>query len=283
MTFRHLEIFVAVCESLGMTEASRRLSISQPSVSQAVKELESECQAVLLERMGKRIALTAPGEACLDYARQMLRLRDELGVSVREEAESAPIRVGATVTIGTYLLPRIAARSRRAVYPVVENTARIERMLLEGSLDLALVEGQTSSPLLERRHFYRDRLVIVCSPENTAGARRLQARELKGKAFYIREEGSGSRELFEFAMRRKGLDYKVAGELNNTEALKNFARADKENFAVISALALDGSVVAVDVPSLGLERDFDLVYRRGKAESRALADFSPCLEGFARG
>jgi LysR family transcriptional regulator, transcriptional activator of the cysJI operon len=278
MTFRHFGIFVAVCEAGSMTKAALQLSISQPSVSQAVRELEESYGTSLFERLGKRLIVTEAGELCLGYAKQLLKSRDDLAESMREKRLSGPIRVGATVTIGTYLLPRIASLSARKLYPVVENTARIERLLLEGGLDLALVEGETSSPALKRRHFYKDRLVIVCSPENHACTRRLTPRELKGRGFYIREEGSGSRELFAFAMKRKGLPFRIAGELNNTEALKNFARADRENFSVISALAIDESIRVIEIPGLDLERDFDIVYHKDKLMSEALRELIACLE-----
>ena len=281
MTFRHFGIFVAVCETGSMTKAALKLSISQPSVSQAVRELEESYGTALFERLGKSLVVTEAGEICLGYAKQMLKSRDDLAESIRGKRLSGPIRVGATVTVGTYLLPMIVSLSKRPLYPVVENTAHIEKLLLEGTLDLGLVEGETNSPALERRHFYKDRLVIVCSPENPACKRRLTPRELKGRGFYIREEGSGSRELFSFAMKQKGLPYRIAGELNNTEALKNLARVDKENFSVISALAVDESIRVIEIPALDLERDFDIVYHKDKVMNEALLELISCLEGIS--
>lgn len=281
MTFRHFSILVAVCDSGSMTGAAQRLSISQPSVSQAIKELEACYGTALFERLGKSLVLTPAGELCLGYARRILRSRDELSEAMRGVESSAPIRVGATVTIGTYLLPRLGPPALRRIYPIVENTARIERLLLDGSLDLGLVEGETSSPALERKPFYRDRLVIVCSPDHPCAGRRLSARELKGRGFYIREKGSGSRDLFEFAMRRKGLPFRIAGEISNTEALKNFAHYDRENFAVISALAIDERVRVLEVPGLELGRDFDIVRHKDKAMSQPIRDLISGLEGLS--
>jgi DNA-binding transcriptional LysR family regulator len=272
MTFRHLQILAAVRATGGMTKAAERLSISQPSVSQAIRELEEEFGAALFERLGKRLVATEAGELCLDYANRILETKEEMAEAMRGASSSAPIRLGATVTIGTYLLPRVLGLSPRPVFPVVENTARIERLLLDGDLDLALVEGETSSPFLLRRRFYRDRLKIVCSPENPACGRRALARDFRGKAFYIREEGSGSRELFCGAMRKKGIPFTVAGELNNTEALKNIVGADKGGFAVISELAVDESVRVVEIPGLDLERGFDVVYHKNKRMSGDLVD-----------
>ncbi len=82
-------------------------------------------------------------------------------------------------------------------------------------------------------------------------------------------------------MKEKGWPYKIVGELNNTEALKNFARADKENFSVISALAVDDSLRVIDCPGLDLERDFDIVYHRNKTMNDSLRGLISSIEGLS--
>jgi DNA-binding transcriptional LysR family regulator len=278
MTFRHLTIFITVCETGGMTKAAMRLAISQPSVSQAVRELEQQYGTPIFERLGRRLVLTEAGTTCLVHAKQIMKSLEDMAASVSERRRSSLIRIGATVTIGTYLLPGLRSLTSSTLYPVVENTTRIERLLLDGALDLALVEGETSSPYLERRPFYKDRLVIVCGAGNSLAARPRRARELEGRAFYIREEGSGSRELFAQGMRRRGVSYRIAGEINNTEGLKNFARADKENLAVISALAVDGNVTVLDVSDLDLQRSFDIVYHKDKVITPHIQEFMDALK-----
>ena len=84
-------------------------------------------------------------------------------------------------------------------------------------------------------------------------------------------------------MRKKGLTYRIAGEINNTEALKNFAREDGENFAVISALAVDESIRVVDIPGLDLGRSFDIVYHRDKTMSPPMRELMAiCLRPLER-
>ncbi len=167
MTFRHFQIFIAVCKAGSMTKAAESLGISQPSVSQAVRELERHYGTPLFERLGKRLFLSDAGTTCLVFAKQIMKSRDELAASVRDKGRPPVIRIGATVTIGTYLLPKLRSLASTALYPIVENTERIERLLLEGALDLGLVEGETHSPYLTRRPFYKDRLVIICGPGNS--------------------------------------------------------------------------------------------------------------------
>ena len=282
MTFRHLNIFITVCEAGGITKAAVRLAISQPSVSQAVRELEEHYETRLFERLGRRLLLTDAGRVCLIHAKQIMKSIDDAAASVKERNHPSTIRIGATVTIGTYLLPGLRALANSTLYPVVENTARIERLLLDGALDLGLVEGETRSPYLTRRPFYKDRLVIVCGPGNRLASRVRRARELEGRGFYIREEGSGSRELFAFGMRQRGVSYRIAGEINNTEALKNLAHTDDENLAVISALAVDQTVTVIDVVDLDLERSFDIVHHKDKIITQPISELMNALTGFGR-
>jgi len=151
-------------------------------------------------------------------------------------------------------------------------SAPFERLLLGGDLGLALVEGETRSPSLVRTHFYQDRLKIVCSPENPAWKRKMIPRDLRARGLYIRAEGSGPCELFVHAMRKKGNPFRVAGELGNTEALKNILRADRAGFSVISELALDPSLRVLEVPGLNFERSIDIVPHKDKRMGGVLAD-----------
>ena len=103
MTLRHFRIFLAVCERLSMTEAARQLHISQPSVTQAIHEMENHYGILLFERLGRHIYLTAAGENLKQYAYQILSLCQQAEDSQGEEEEepvdgldSAPTRLRAT-------------------------------------------------------------------------------------------------------------------------------------------------------------------------------------------
>ena len=100
MTLRHFRIFLAVCERLSMTEAARQLHISQPSVTQAIHEMENHYGILLFERLGRHIYLTAAGENLKQYAYQILSLCQQAEDSLTAMQHSLPIRLGASITIG---------------------------------------------------------------------------------------------------------------------------------------------------------------------------------------
>ena len=170
MTLRHFQIFISVCDEQGMTQAARQLHISQPSISQAVKELEEHYQVRLFERLGKKLFLTPAGQELLHYARHIISLSDQTEKTLRSFSLAAPIRLGATLSIGESIFIDIITRLKKAmpeqeVYSHVHNTAALEDALLRDELDAALVEGSITSAYLTQIPFLEDELVFIIAPD----------------------------------------------------------------------------------------------------------------------
>src|SRR5690554_380974 len=105
MTFRHLKIFIAVCDTLNMTAAAKSLYMSQPAVSQAIGELEDYYGVRLFERLSRKLYLTQAGEKLLGYARHMIRMNEDIEKEMKSLQETGLIRLGASVIIGATVLP----------------------------------------------------------------------------------------------------------------------------------------------------------------------------------
>ncbi|MBR0328785.1 MAG: LysR family transcriptional regulator, partial [Selenomonadaceae bacterium] len=170
MTLRHFQIFISVCDEQGMTQAARQLHISQPSISQAVKELEEHYQVRLFERLGKKLFLTPAGQELLHYARHIISLSAQTEKTLRSFSLAAPIRLGATLSIGESIFIDIITRLKKAmpeqeVYSHVHNTSALEDALLRDELDAALVEGSITSAYLTQIPFLEDELVFIIAPD----------------------------------------------------------------------------------------------------------------------
>ena len=166
MTLRHFQIFISVCDEQGMTQAAQKLHISQPSISQAVKELEEHYQVRLFERLGKKLFLTPAGQELLHYARHIISLSAQTEKTLRSFSLAAPIRLGATLSIGESIFIDIITRLKKAmpeqeVYSHVHNTAALEDALLRDELDAALVEGSITSAYLTQIPFLEDELIFI--------------------------------------------------------------------------------------------------------------------------
>ncbi len=290
MTLRHLKIFITVCDAGSMTAAAKKLYISQPSVSQAISELEAHYHTRLFERLGRKLYITEAGKKLLSYARHILSLTEQAERELNDLNKSGTLRLGASMTIGTYLLNDMI-KSFLSIYPdvqiltTVDNTKVIEEMLLSDQLDLALVEGPVHSADIVEETFRKDELVLICSPEHPwAAKKQIEMQELNNCSFIVREEGSGTREIFEIAMASKKIKWKVSGIYNNAESIKN-AVASGIGITVISKLAVEneiqsGRVVMIKINGLTFTRLFNLIYHKNKFFTPFMKEFKTiCLSG----
>ncbi|MFZ5967797.1 MAG: LysR family transcriptional regulator [Bacillota bacterium] len=233
MNERKLRIFFEVATTLNMTQVAEKLFISQPAISQTIQEIETMLETKLFDRINKRLYLTPQGKIFLNYTRRILNLYDEAIQTVKEmhNLSGGQLRIGASTTIGIYILPEIIGKFLKEykkidISIVVENTRHITEMLLDNSIDFAFVEGPVSSPEIIVENFCDDELVFITAydhPWNKSDY--IHSLELSQEKIIMREEGSGTREVFETALRSNNINYEIAFELGNTEAIKKAVEA----------------------------------------------------------
>jgi LysR family transcriptional regulator, transcriptional activator of the cysJI operon len=283
MDLRHFRIFLTVCEAGTMTRAAEIVYMTQPSVSQVIAELEKEYGVRLFERLNHRLYLTAAGEHLRSYANHIVNLSEQVRKELVDLTAQGSIRIGASLTIGAHLLPGIISAYRQElpdveIFTQVDNTSVIEKLILDDHIDLGLVEGPIYSPHIREEMLCEDDLVIICGPGHPfwdAGA--IEIDRLAGKAFIIREPGSGTRDIFERVMSGAGANWKVIGIYNNTEAIKQAVR-ENLGLAVLSKISIKdeverGLVRVIEVRSLNLKRNFNLVYHHQKFFTLAMQTF----------
>ena len=227
MTLRHFKIFIEVCETMNMTQAAERLYISQSAVSQAISDLEAYYGTKLFERFSKRIYLTDAGGKLLSYARHITQMTEEAEASIKLVSESGTIRIGASVTVGSAVLPKLV-REFQSISPstkfevIEDNTTVIESLILSNAVDLGLVEGEILSPDITVKPFLKDELVLVSGREHPFSKKGMVSPgELEKENFIIREKGSGTRKLFEIKMAANNISWSASWVCNNSETIKN--------------------------------------------------------------
>ena len=240
MTLRHLAIFIKVCEENGITAAAKKLHMTQPSVSQVIQELEAHYQTLLFERLGRRIFITEAGRRLLRYSRNLINLNAQTEQAMRAFNEVYHLRIGASITIGSNFLIDLIQHishngSGKEIFSEIHNTSELEEMLLNDSLDLALVEGEIHSEYLITKPFMNDELVFIIGQNHPLADKEITLEDLTKLRFFVRETGSGTRELFEQVMHRHNIYYQTAGIYNSMEAIKK---------AVISGLGV--SVISTE-------------------------------------
>jgi DNA-binding transcriptional LysR family regulator len=292
MTFRQVEVFVAVAREGSFARAAGRVHLSQPTLSEHVAELERELGARLFFRHGRRISLTEAGRVFADYAARLLSTAESARQAVADldGLRRGSLLVGASTTPGLYVLPRIVADFRRRYPGVVlalriANSRAIEERVHRHELDLGVVGGHV---LGAEEHCLAaglvDELVLIVPPRHPWARRgTIGLRELREEPLLMREEGSATRQLTERALQRVGLPSRSAMELDHTEAIKQAVMAGL-GIALVSRHAVRGEVASrrlaiLRVRGLRLRRHFHVIHDEQRPLSASARAFVALLDG----
>lgn len=282
MNLDQLRTFATAASTLNFTQAARLLHISQPAVSQQIRELESGMQVTLFERRGRTLALTPAGERLRPLAMDLLqgvkRVEDEL--SEFRGVPQGVFLLGAENTPGTYLLPHALGAFSRG-FPGVRISLRvtdfeaIERSLHDGVLDLAVTETEPAPGQIhgwERVPFLKDEFVLVTSSQHPwAGRSTIDLAELEGEDFILRQRDSEIRRLYSDRMAEAGFNpdrLTVRFELSSTEGIKHAVMAGLGvGFVSRHAIAVEleaGRLAALRIQDMILERPLWLLRPQGR-------------------
>jgi DNA-binding transcriptional LysR family regulator len=292
ITLRQLSIFAAVADAGSTSAAAHRVALSQSATSAALNELESVLDAPLFDRIGTRLVLNDTGRGLLPQARAVLDgaagIEREFGLGTTAGDAGAPslLRVGASTTIGNYLLPTLVADWRRArpqahVDVEIANTGAIAVAVARMEVDVGLIEGPCHEPDVVAQAWRDEELVIVCAPSHPLlrgdPARRLDVAALRRAEWLLREPGSGTREAVEQALRPHLHQLHEGLHFGGTEAIKQ-ATAEGLGLTCLSLFAVQdlialGRLVRVRTTLPRLARRFWLVHHRRKQFSRSLSAF----------
>jgi DNA-binding transcriptional LysR family regulator len=275
-----LRVFQSVARHLSFTKAAQELFITQPAITKHIRELERSYGQRLFERRGNRVSLTEAGRLLLTHADAVEVLHQQLTDQLHGlHAEAAGrLRLGASTTLAQYVLPPILP-GFQARYPNIEltlyngNSEQIAESLLYGHIDLGFVEGQVKNRDLHYEPLLDDELVAVrrATPAGPPTVPLPLAQAMK-HPLVLRERGSGTLEVLEFALRAQKIklaDLQVALYLDNTEAIKSYLEAAANCLGFVSKQALKKDIEAgrleiVPVQNLSLQRQFEAVWLQGQ-------------------
>ncbi len=283
MTIRHLQIFIAAADTGQMSAAAKELFITQPTVSQAIADIENSYGIRVFERLSRRLYLTPEGAQMLEYARHIVSLFDEMDQRMRETSANPVLRVGATITVGSSVMPELVncfetQHPESHIRVTVDNTMRIEEMVTKSLLDVALMEGKVKSPDLLERPVIRDELVLIVPMRHPfANRKSVVPRELADQPFVMRECSSATRELFESRLRPLGIQVEAKWSCQSADAILN-AVVEGQGLSVVSRRAAYGAadkglLRMVDIEDMDLSREFSIIYHKNKFLSPPLIQF----------
>jgi DNA-binding transcriptional LysR family regulator len=282
-----LKVFRAVATQLNFRRAAEGLFLTQPAVTQQIKALEDELGLPLFDRSGGRVALTPSGKVLLDYAERLKTIADEAmqALAAANGEHGGPLSVGASQTIGQYVLPMLLAgflkeNPRVQINAVSGNTDEILEALTAHTVDIALIEGPAMRRDVVTEPFLRDQMVLVAPAGHEFAEQRISLAMLAQAPLLVREQGSGSRRVMEQALEKAGLrpkELRIAMTLDTTEGLLSAVEAGLgvtfvSGWSIRNQLAM-GTLKVVEVEGLELSRMFSLAYPAGPAPTGSAGAF----------
>lgn len=286
LTLRHFRIFQAVAEEESITRAAERLYLTQPSVSIAIREMETHYGTRFFDRINQRLKITAQGRLLLDHVRPFLSLYDEMEVLFQEDGYAGALRLGGSINVGIYYLPS-RVRAFRLRFPQIELQVQVnaselvEKLLLEGQLDLAVMGGPVRSRHLTTVPLFQERHVAVCGPDDPLAGRSVSLHELLKAPLLLRERGSGAYEVFQSALAHAGQAPTPVWESVSQESLLAAVRCGLGVTLLPEEMVRkdleDGRLAPICLTDVDLQNTVHLVHHKNKYLSPAMRSFISLL------
>ena len=290
MNLHHLRLFAAVVDHGGFTKAAAQLNLSQPAISKSLTELERQLNVRLIERSGRSTRLTDAGRTLHARARELFGVEKLAERELREirGLKRGRLRIAASTTIATYMLPLALGRFHRRrpsvhLSATSANTRTVTRLLLESRVDVALVEGPVAHERIEVLPWKEDELVVIAPPDHPLlNAESVSPADLERWEFLVRERGSGTREVSERALAAHGVRLRRTIRVGGTESIKQGVAAGLGLAIVSRAAAVDqlslGRIAILSVEGLVIRRMLTRLKLRGRGSTPAARELELLLD-----
>ena len=292
MEIKKLDVFCKVVELKSFTKAAEAVRLSQPTVSDHIRNLEEELGQKLVDRLGREVEPTPVGRLLYSYAVKILRLQQETLQALEQYNGNLTgnIFIGASTIPGTYILPKLIS-SFRDQFPAIKTVVHISgsraiaKKVMDGEYDLGLVGAIWNEKGLEWLPLFEDTLTLVAHPASAMiKAQPLAVADLFKQPFIFREPGSGTRKVTAQILETQGYketDLQEVAMLGSNEAVKEAVKAGL-GLSMLSkrSIAEDlyrGTLVALVLEDISGERPFYLIRRRNRAMPPAAAAFAEHL------
>ena len=298
ITLKQLAVFVSIYQTGSTSRASEALHLSQSAVSSALTELESRLQMPLFERVGRR--LNQHPNAHPIYVQAQAILGQSLTLEHYHKHQAGQIHIGASTTIGNYVLPPLLAELYKAlpnanVNTYIANTQEVVAEVEQLNIDIALVEGMprpADTKVIEQRAWRTDTLMVFAKRDSkwltdmaayndVDNCYELSIEQLARLPLLVREAGSGTRQIIDEQLLQHMPDAEVIMAIQQSEAIKHMVSADIGlgclSQHVIEAELASGKLVQVKVAGIDLSRTWWLVWHKARHQSPIWQSFIDIL------
>lgn len=268
--------FYTLAQVKNFTKTAKKLNITQPAVSQHIKYLEELYDVNLIKKEGRKVSLTEEGKILYDHIDKLFAMERQVSHVLKNKSSIIKrYNLGATKTIGAYLIPDILGKYKKQfqnheVILDVANTEDVLNKLDDGELDLAVVEGLFNKEKYEYTLLKKDELMAVFAPSHRfTKMKEVNLEEVLKENLIIREDGSGTRTITENYLKEKGYNekaYNIFMEIGDITAIKSLIKWNL-GYSFISREAIkkeveEKSLAIIKIKDLMIEREFNFVWRK---------------------
>lgn len=267
---------VKIVETGSYTKAAEQLALSQPAVSQHVRQLEDFLHVKIFDHSRNKFRLTPEGEIVLKYARRMIALSNNMQQALKSEREQIrSLVIGITHTAESSAILEALASYVDTVadlnMKILTNTTDVLYSMLKNyELDFAFVEGKTGDPSLKYLMLDTDCLVLVVPPDHAMAQESIiTIEQLKKEKLILRLPNSNTRSLFAASLASQGLsidDFNVIMEIDSIASIKDLIRQGFGVSVLAKSACLDelkkGKLAILTIESLSMMREINIVSRK---------------------
>ncbi len=280
LTLRQMEIFLNVVKEGHLTNVAKEMGLSQSAISMAIKELEKILGNPLFDRINKKLILNEMGRSFEREISPIVKKINDIEYEFKNTVNKGMIRVGASTTIVDYMMPPIIC-SYMNNYPDVKvslkegNTKNIVELIKDGKLDVGFIEGMVNDSNIIKEIIGVDELVVVTTDRELN--REYFIDSIQSKKWVLREEGSGTREVFLDYVKDKVDHINIFLELGHTESIKSLLM-NHQCLTCISKIAVRdeieaGKLIRVPLKNFKCKRHFFMIYHKDKYKSELFEKF----------
>jgi len=281
LTLRQMEIFLNVVKEGHLTNVAKGMGLSQSAISMSIKELENILGNPLFDRINKKLILNEMGRSFQKEIAPIIKKLNDIEYEFKNTLNKGIVRVGASTTIVDYLMPPIIC-SYMNNYPDVKiglkegNTQQIVKLIKSGEIDVGFIEGIVNDPEIIKEIIGVDELVVVTT--DTTLNKEVSIESLQDRKWVLREEGSGTREVFLDYIKKRIDHINIFLELGHTESIKSLLM-NHNCLTCISKIAVqkdiaNNKLLCVQIKDFECKRNFFMIYHKDKYQSELFEKFT---------
>ena len=290
MDLRQLEIVTAVAETGSFTAAGRKLNVSQSAISRQILLLEEEMNETIFLRIGRRIRITAAGEALLQLSHRVFGDIKETVTLIGESQQvlSGTIRLAGGMTVCMYVFPMLLQEYRRqhSAIEVKLITGTSQRLLQEirsGAADLGFITMPVNEPELVTVPAMEEEMLLVAHPSHPlAKKQRIVPQDLEQQPFVLFEAVSNSRRVVDSFFAKEGIEPRIVMETENVEIIKALVRSEMGitiiPYQAVAREVRSGQLFCARISGTHLVRHTGWVYQRANRIPRMLEEMFKAYE-----